>query len=72
MTTVINNPGDGSDSAASMVFLIIVLLLAVALFFIYGLPVIRDNEDAREDNSVDVNLTLPPVQESDPQTPSGY
>lgn len=59
MTTVINNPGDGSDSSASIVILVIVLLIAAAVFFIYGLPAIRGSRVAPQNGSIDVNVKLP-------------
>lgn len=59
MTTVINNPGDGqgTDGTMSMIVGVIVLLVVVGLFFVYVLPMIRDNNAPRE--SIDVNVKLP-------------
>lgn len=60
MTTVINNPGNNSDSgdATSLIVGIIALIIVAALFFMYALPMIR-NSQAPKDNSIDVKVTLP-------------
>lgn len=60
MTTVINNPGtgDGSDNSAAIIIGIIVLVIAVALFVMYGLPMMQ-NSETPSDGSIDVNVTLP-------------
>lgn len=59
MTTVINNPGNGenSDSGVAMIVGVIVLVVVVGLFFVYVLPMIRDNNSSQE--SIDVNVKLP-------------
>lgn len=61
MTTVINTPGTGneSDSSASMVILVIVLLVAGVLFFIYALPAMRDSRTTPQNGTIDVNVKLP-------------
>lgn len=66
MTTVINNPGssaDRSDSAASLVNMIIgiILLIVVAagLFFVYALPLIRTGNTSPQNSSIDVSVKLP-------------
>ena len=45
MTTVINTPSSGqsSDSGLGLVIGVIVAIAIVALFFIYGLPAIRQS-----------------------------
>lgn len=72
MTTVINNPGngEGSDSSASVLVVFIVLLIAIVLFFIYGLPAIRDDRNTPQNSSLDINVKLPPAKASDSSTPT--
>ncbi len=60
MTTIINTPpaGEGSDSGSGIVLGVIVGIILVALFIIYGLPAIRDN-NANDSNDTVINVTLP-------------
>ena len=60
MTTVINNPGNGEDSSGGIgvIVSVIILLIAGALFFVYGLPMMRNSETPKE-NSIDINVKLP-------------
>jgi hypothetical protein len=61
MTTVINTPGSGNNgdnSGLGMIVGILIAVIAIALFFIYGLPAMRGNE-APKDDSLNVNVTLP-------------
>ncbi len=62
MTTVINNPGnnEGSGGATGLIVGIIALIIVVALFFVYVLPMIR-NSPGPKDNSINVKVTLPDV-----------
>jgi hypothetical protein len=61
MTTVINNPGNGDDSSgvAGMIIGVVVLMLIGALFFIYGLPLIRNGINNTPSKSIDINVKLP-------------
>lgn len=63
MTTIINTPptGESADSGLSLILGIIIALILVALFFVYGLPAIRANNVAPEANDVNVNVELPPI-----------
>jgi hypothetical protein len=63
MTTIINTPpaGESADSGLSLIFGIIIALILVALFFVYGLPAIRSNGVAPKANDVNVNVKLPPA-----------
>lgn len=69
MATIINNPGNGEDSSGvGGVFLgLIVLLIAIALFFLYGLPMMRDSnapaQETPKTNSLDINVTIPKAEE---------
>lgn len=43
MATIINNPdGGNSGGGVGMIFGLIILVVLVALFFLYGLPMIRN------------------------------
>lgn len=55
MTTVVNNPG-GSSDGSGMGFLVgaIVLIAFVFLFFVYGLPMIRQSSSGVTPPSVNV------------------
>lgn len=55
MTTVINNPGEGSGGGWIVGILILIILLVV--FFVYGLPALRGNNG--DDNGVNVKVELP-------------
>lgn len=68
MTTIINTPPsvDSADSGLGLVLGIIVAIMILVLFFIYGLPYIRDNSTPKND-SINVNVQLPSTN----QTPSG-
>lgn len=63
MTTIINTPptGESADSGLGLILGIIIALILVALFFVYGLPAIRATSVAPKANDVNVNVQLPPV-----------
>ena len=57
MTTVINSPGESSDSALGIIFGVLLAIGLIVLFLVYGLPAIRSE---RVDNGgVNLNITLP-------------
>ncbi|OGI68017.1 hypothetical protein A2738_00380 [Candidatus Nomurabacteria bacterium RIFCSPHIGHO2_01_FULL_42_15] len=59
MATVINNPSGENSSGWGMVIGIILVVLVVLLFFVYGLPALRNNSAApaqQDDINVDINL----------------
>ncbi len=59
MTTVINTPRQGEDtSGVSLIIGVLVVILAIGLFFSYVLPAIRNN-NAPQDGKLDVNVQLP-------------
>lgn len=62
MTTVVNGPGGGESSGMGIVVGVIIALavvgLAVAAFFVYGLPAIQSSQ-APKNGSLDINVTLP-------------
>ena len=58
MTTVINTPSNGESTGGGFVIgVVVVVLIALGLFFVYGLPAIRNNGNPK---SIDVNVQLPP------------
>lgn len=56
MATIINNPDSGSDkgSGVGMIVGAIVLVLVLTLFFIYGLPVIRNSSTKSNGSTINV------------------
>ncbi len=78
MPTVINNPGEntGNNNAVLNIILVIVVILGIALFLIYGLPMLRGGA-APAQNGIDVNVKLPSgdnnqqqPQQQQPQQPT--
>lgn len=69
MSTVINNPGNGEDSGGigGMLVGLIVLVIVLVLFFLYGLPMIRNSsspaQEAPKADSLDINVTVPKTEE---------
>ena len=67
MATVINNPSTGESTGGGFAIgVILVILVALGLFFVYGLPAIRDNGPSR---NVDVNVNVPTPTNNNPTTP---
>ncbi len=61
MTTIINNPGDGegSDSLFGSIIGIVLVIILIVLFFVYGLPAIRNSDNTTEEpqnSSLDINI----------------
>ncbi len=72
MPTVINNPGTTEDAGSNLVvgvILVIVILGGVALFFIYGLPMIQNNTN-QNPGTTNINVTVPPAVAPTTQTPA--
>ena len=60
MATIVNNPGGSSDSSVGIIVSVIVLILAIALFFIYALPAIqRGNAPEEQPGSINIDVTAP-------------
>jgi hypothetical protein len=55
MTTVVNNPGEGSG--AGTIIGIVVAIILIALLFIYGLPAIRGGSAPAP--GANINVTVP-------------
>lgn len=59
MTTIINTPPNGESTSGGFIIGIgFVVVIAFALFFIYGLPALK-NRNSANSNPVNVNLQLP-------------
>lgn len=58
MTTIINTPpsGENSDSGFGLVLGIIIAIVLVGLFFVYGFPAIRQSNN--QPNNTDI-ITVP-------------
>jgi len=72
MPTIINNPGTTEDSGSNLVsgvILTIVILGSLALFFIYGLPMIQNNTKQYL-GTTNINVTVPPATTPTTQTPT--
>jgi hypothetical protein len=65
MATIINNPrgNDGSsDGMVSLVIGVVLLIMIVALFFLYALPAIQNANqapEAEQGGAIDVNVVMP-------------
>jgi hypothetical protein len=59
MATVINNPsGNSEDSGVGMIIGVLVAIVLIVLFFVYGLPALRGNP-APAQNGLNVDVNLP-------------
>jgi hypothetical protein len=59
MTTIINTPGNNSDSGggAAIVFGLIIVLALGALFYVYALPQLRS--DTKDTTTTEIKVELP-------------
>lgn len=61
MATIVNNPAPSNDSngMAGMIFGLVALVVVVYLFFVYGLPAIRQvgSPQINIPGKIDVNVT---------------
>lgn len=61
MTTVINTPGNTTDDSGSnlvaVLILVIVIIAAAVLFFVYGLPMIKNYQNPT--STTNINVTTP-------------
>ena len=74
MSTVINNPGDsrGDSSGVGIIVGIILAVLLVALFFVYLLPMMRNQATPVPATAeIDVNIPEIPAQPSAPAPAEG-
>lgn len=59
MTTIINTPPSGESTGAGFIIGIgLVVVIAFGLFFVYGLPALKNRTNA-DPKTVEVNLQLP-------------
>ena len=69
MPTIINNPGNGEDSSGvgGMFVGLIILVIVLVLFFLYGLPMMRNSnppaQETPKTDSLDINVTVPKTEE---------
>ena len=69
MNTVINNPGSnsGNGDAAGMVIGILIVLVLVVLFFVYGLPAIRNtNPETPDTTNIQIDIPSPVQNQTNP------
>jgi hypothetical protein len=62
MTTIVNTPssGESSDSGLGLIIGAVVAILLIALFFVYGLPALRQNNNqSGSTNTIVVPITGP-------------
>lgn len=59
MATVINNPNSEDSSGIGMLVGIVLAVLVIILFFVYGLPAIRNSNTENPPNDINVNVDLP-------------
>ena len=60
MTTVINNPGEGSGDSggAGIVLGVILALVLIGLFIVYVLPDLRNKQES-SDTKTEINIEVP-------------
>lgn len=72
MTTIVNTPGTGDSSAAVLIVGLVIAAVAIALFFMYGLPAIQNMSRASSTpTTIKVELPTPapePAPEPAPTT----
>lgn len=60
MTTIINTPGTNDNGSSGLIAGIIIAVVIIALFFLYGLPAIRQNSaPAPKDPGINIDVTIP-------------
>ncbi|MEK7136290.1 MAG: hypothetical protein AAB821_01735 [Patescibacteria group bacterium] len=63
MTTIVNTPptGESSDSGTGVVVGILLVLVLVILFFVYGLPALRNDTPPTppKTDKIDINVQVP-------------
>lgn len=59
MTTVVNTPSNGESTGSGFIIGIgFMVVIALGLFFIYGLPALKNRSNANA-NPINVNVQLP-------------
>jgi hypothetical protein len=59
MPTIINNPSGESDSGLGMVLGVIIALILIALFFVYGLPALRNASTPQSGGTTNIQVEVP-------------
>ncbi len=60
MTTIVNTPrGESTDSSLGLILGVIIAIALVVLFFVYGLPALRQGQSQPNGGNTDINVTLP-------------
>ncbi|MDD5068601.1 MAG: hypothetical protein PHS53_04350 [Candidatus Pacebacteria bacterium] len=60
MSTIINTPGNSSeDSGLGIILGVLIAIIVIVLFFVYGLPALRGSQTAQPSNGINVNVSLP-------------
>lgn len=60
MTTVINTPSNGESTGGGFVLgVVLVIVIILGLFLVYGLPAIRNSNNNAQPKNIDVNVKLP-------------
>ncbi|TAK57759.1 hypothetical protein EPO17_01170 [Patescibacteria group bacterium] len=70
MTTIINTPPprEDMDSGVGIIIGVLVAIVLIVLFFVYALPAIQNNQAQKPDNTIDVNIKVPPATNQTPST----
>ncbi len=59
MTTIVNTPrGESTDSSLGMILGVIIAIALVVLFFVYGLPALRQGSQPSE-GGTNINVSVP-------------
>lgn len=59
MTTIVNTPGNSDSGGSGLIIGVIVAIVVIALFFLYGLPAMRGNPAPADNGKIDVKVELP-------------
>lgn len=62
MSTIINTPSSEGDSAMGLIIGLVVAAIVIALFFLYGLPAIR-NMPQQQTEPTTINVEVPAATE---------
>ncbi len=73
MATIINTPnGTSEDSGLGLILGVLLALVLIFLFFIYGLPALRGGGDNSVDRETNINVDIPnPLPIDDTPNSSG-
>ena len=64
MVTIINNPAENESTGFGFIAaIVLVIVIALVLLFIYGIPLIGKNSG---ENNIDVNVKIPALEGNTP------